>query len=128
MAPTRPAAPGRDWTRTLAGNAQFPAPLIYATTADVVQINLKNLGVTNRASPNDPHTIHLHGLDVDAANDGVPETSVAAVPANLGKTPGPGNIVVYYVHQEHEGTSMYHCHQEADIHVQMGMYGALGGV
>ena len=34
-------------------------------------------------APNDPHTIHLHGLDVDAANDGVPETSVGAVPANL---------------------------------------------
>jgi len=27
----------------LQGNAQFPAPLIYATTSDVVQINLKNL-------------------------------------------------------------------------------------
>jgi len=25
----------------------------------------------------------------------------------------------------HPGTYMYHCHQEASIHVQMGMYGAL---
>jgi len=109
----------------LAGNAQFPAPLIYATTSDVVQINLKNLGTTNTSAPNDPHTIHLHGLDVNAANDGVPETSVAAVPANLKKTAGAGNIVVYMFGPSKAGTYMYHCHQEADIHVQMGMYGAL---
>jgi len=109
----------------LAGNAQFPAPVIYASTGDVVEIRLKNLGVTTRSAPNDPHTIHLHGLDVEAANDGVPETSVAAVPANLKKTPGAGNVVVYMFAPTHPGTYMYHCHQEASIHVQMGMYGAL---
>jgi manganese oxidase len=108
----------------LAGNAQFPAPLIYAAVGDVVQINFKNLGVTNRGSPNDPHSIHLHGLDVDAANDGVPETSVGAVPANLA-IPGAGNVIVYMFVPQNPGTYMYHCHQEADIHVQMGMYGAL---
>jgi FtsP/CotA-like multicopper oxidase with cupredoxin domain len=108
----------------LAGNAQFPAPLITAATTDVVQINLKNLGVTNKTSPNDPHSIHLHGMDVDAANDGVPETSVGAVPANMA-VPGAGNIVVYMFSPPAAGTYFYHCHQEADIHVQMGMYGAL---
>jgi FtsP/CotA-like multicopper oxidase with cupredoxin domain len=108
----------------LAGNAQFPAPLIYCAVGDVVQINLKNLGVTNKTSPNDPHSIHLHGLDVDVANDGVPETSVAAVPANM-VIPGAGNIVVYMFTPKFAGTYFYHCHQEADIHVQMGMYGAL---
>jgi FtsP/CotA-like multicopper oxidase with cupredoxin domain len=109
----------------LAGNAQFPAPIIYATTNDVVEIRLKNLGVTVPSAPNDPHTIHLHGLDVNAANDGVPETSVAAVPANAKKTIGAGNVVVYMFAPSHAGTYMYHCHQEASIHVQMGMYGAL---
>ena len=108
----------------LAGNAQFPAPAIYAAVGDAVEIRLKNLGVTNKTSPNDPHTIHLHGLDVDAANDGVPETSVAAVPANM-PVPGAGNVVVYMFSPKYPGTYMYHCHQEADIHVQMGMYGAL---
>ncbi len=74
----------------LAGNAQFPAPIIYATVGDVVEIRLKNLGVAaNPDAPNDPHSIHLHGLDVDAANDGVPETSVGAVPANAGTCPAP---------------------------------------
>lgn len=110
--------------KQLAGNAQVPGPLMYATTDDVVEIRLKNLGVTVKSAPNDPHTIHLHGVDVDAANDGVPETSVAAVPANSG-LPGAGNVVVYMFAADHPGTYMYHCHQEADIHVTMGMYGAL---
>lgn len=108
----------------LAGYAQFPAPLIYCKVGDVVQINLKNLGVTEPEAPNDPHSIHLHGLDVDAANDGVPETSVAAVPANSG-LPGAGNVVVYMFSPKIAATYFYHCHQEASIHVTMGMYGAL---
>jgi FtsP/CotA-like multicopper oxidase with cupredoxin domain len=126
----------------LQGNAQFPAPMIYAAVGDVVELRLKNLGTTATlapSAPNDPHSIHLHGLDVDAANDGVPETSVGAVPANLcadgttnndcsangGFVPGAGNVVVYMFSPKYAGTYMYHCHQEASIHVQMGMYGAL---
>jgi hypothetical protein len=137
-----PAPTGGPWTgmdARLAGNAQFPAPVVYATVGDVVEIRLKNLGVAaNPDAPNDPHSIHLHGMDVDAANDGVPETSVAAVPANLcadgtsgnncgtgGIAPGAGNVVVYMFSPTDPGTYMYHCHQEADIHVNMGMYGAL---
>lgn len=108
----------------LAGNAQFPAPLIYCAAGDVVTIYFKNLGVTLKTAPNDPHTIHLHGLDVDAANDGVPETSVAAIPANAA-LPGAGNVIVYTFTAPTAGTYFYHCHQEADIHVTMGMYGAL---
>ncbi len=123
-APTPTGGPVTAAEAPLLGNAQFPAPLIYASVGDVVQINFKNLGTTNKGSPNDPHSIHLHGLDVDAANDGVPETSVGAVPANLA-LPGAGNVIVYYFSPQHAGSSMYHCHQEADIHVQMGMYGAL---
>ena len=109
----------------LLGNAQFPAPLIYAAVGDVVELRLKNLGTTVPTAPNDPHSIHLHGLDVDAANDGVPETSVGAIPANLAGVPGAGNVIVYMFSPKYPGTTMYHCHQEADIHVQMGMYGAL---
>jgi manganese oxidase len=115
----------------LAGNAQFPSPLIYAAVGDVVEVRLKNLGVTaDPSAPNDPHSIHLHGLDVDAANDGVPETSLGAIPANAvldngAALPGAGNVVVYMFSAKFPGTTMYHCHQEASIHVQMGMYGAL---
>ena len=112
----------------LAGNAQFPAPVIFAAVGDVIEIRLKNLGVTAPDAPNDPHSIHLHGLDVDAANDGVPETSIGAVPVpteNESEGFGEGNVVVYMFTPKYPGTYMYHCHQEADIHVQMGMYGAL---
>jgi manganese oxidase len=108
----------------LAGNSQFPAPLIRSGVGDAVEIRLKNLGVTTKTAPNDPHSIHLHGLDVNAANDGVPETSVGAIPANAAM-PGAGNMIYYYFSPQHAGTYMYHCHQEADIHVQMGMFGAL---
>jgi FtsP/CotA-like multicopper oxidase with cupredoxin domain len=123
-APAPTGGPVTSAEAELLGNAQFPAPLIYAAVGDVVEIRLKNLGTTLPTAPNDPHSIHLHGLDVDAANDGVPETSVGAIPANSG-TPGAGNVVVYMVSPKYAGTTMYHCHQEADIHVQMGMYGAL---
>jgi manganese oxidase len=141
----------------LQGHAQFPGPMIYGTTNDVFEIRLKNLGVANSSAPNDPHSIHLHGLDVEQANDGVPETSVAVVPANQcvdgsydnvnvagGPTPpcsgpsnvpgftsqgglvqGAGNVVVYMFAPKVAATYFYHCHQEADIHVQMGMMGAI---
>jgi manganese oxidase len=145
MAPT-PGPTGPE--DVFAGHAQFPAPLIFCSVGDTVTITLKNLGVHNPESPpnpndlvnlkdpssgrhykpnapNDPHTIHLHGLDVDVANDGVPETSVAAVPANDSSQPGAGNVVVYVFKPKVTGTYFYHCHQEADIHVTMGMYGAL---
>lgn len=118
-----PIVPGSIEAQLL-GNAQFPAPIIYATTGDVVEIRLKNLGVANPIAPNDPHTIHLHAVDTDAANDGVPETSLATIPANSG-LPGAGNVVVYMFTAPFPGTYMYHCHQEADIHVTMGMYGAM---
>ena len=143
-APQPAAGPITGLETQLAGNAQIPAPIIYAAQGDVVEIRLKNLGVNaNPFAPNDPHSVHLHGLDVDAANDGVPETSVGAVPANLctngktapagtscadlGETPeaSAGNVIVYMFSPEFPGTYMYHCHQEADIHVNMGMFGAL---
>jgi len=124
-APTPKGGPISGDEAKLLGNAQYPAPIIYAQVGDVVEIRLKNLGVQLSTAPNDPHSIHLHGLDVDAANDGVPETSVGAIPANLTDTPGAGNVVVYMFAAKSSGTYMYHCHQEADIHVQMGMYGAL---
>ena len=129
-APAPTGGPVTAAEQQFAGNCQFPAPLIYCAIGDVVTIRLKNLGTTVPTAPDDPHSIHLHGLDVGAANDGVPETSVGAVSANAkdangNPLPGAGNVVVYMFKANRTGSSMYHCHQEADIHVQMGMYGAL---
>lgn len=125
-APTPTAGPITPAEQALAGKAQLPGPLIYARTGDIIEVRLKNLGVHmgTPGTPNDPHSIHWHGVDQDAAMDGVPETSVAAIPANA-PDPGAGNVVVYEFTVDFPGTYMYHCHQEASIHVHMGMYGAL---
>jgi len=127
-APAPTSGPNSVDEQALAGHAQLPGPLIYCRAGDTVIIRFKNLGVTDARAPNDPHTIHLHGLDVNAANDGVPETSVAAIPGGdpvAALQPGAGNVIYYEFTATNPGTYMYHCHQEADIHVHMGMYGAL---
>lgn len=86
----------------------FPAPILYAEEGDTVVVNVRN------QSQRAPHTIHWHGLDVDQANDGVPNTS----------------FVIYHLQDTHytfiaphPGTYLYHCHVASIIHVQMGMYG-----
>jgi len=129
-APAPTGGPNTAAEQALAGHAQIPGPLIYCRVGDTVTIRFKNLGVTDPRAPNDPHTIHLHGMDVNAANDGVPETSVAAIPGGDPAGPpallqGAGNVIYYQFTPTVAGTYMYHCHQEADIHVIMGMYAAL---
>lgn len=98
------------------GCATFPAPIIDVTQGDDVFITLRNIGNHNPFAPEDPHTIHLHGMHVTSQNDGFPETSW--------EVPFPGTGV-YYFRAESPGTYMWHCHVEASEHVQMGMYGAL---
>lgn len=63
-----------------------------------------------------PHTIHLHGLDVNQANDGVPQTS-AVVPAL-------GSFTYEFV-APHAGTYHYHCHVDTVVHYHNGMGGAV---
>src|SRR5581483_8758015 len=65
------------------------------------------------------HTIHLHGLDVDFANDGVPESLPEAQPVKQGQQ------YTYRFVATHAGTYFYHCHENTVEHQQMGMYGAL---
>jgi FtsP/CotA-like multicopper oxidase with cupredoxin domain len=105
-----------DGTQATQGCAMFPAPIIDVTQGDDVFIQLRNIGNLNPLAPEDPHTIHLHGLHVTSQNDGFPETSWE-VPE--------GDIGVYYFRAESAGTYMWHCHVEASEHVQMGMYGGL---
>jgi len=63
-----------------------------------------------------PHTIHLHGLDVDQQNDGVPHLSFEVEHDSMGH---------YYFVAPHAGTYIYHCHVASPVHVQAGMYGLL---
>jgi FtsP/CotA-like multicopper oxidase with cupredoxin domain len=100
---------------SLVGHAQLPAPIIDCIEGDDCFLHLEEIGNANRRAPEDPHTIHLHGLHVSTQNDGFPETSFELM--HEGAT--------YYFKPEHPGTFMWHCHVEASEHVQMGMYGAL---
>ncbi|MDH5472914.1 MAG: multicopper oxidase domain-containing protein [Gammaproteobacteria bacterium] len=88
-----------------------PSPVIEANQGTTAQITLSSMM---------PHTIHLHGLDVDQQNDGVPSTSFA-----VGGMGGIGNSYTYTFKAPHAGTYMYHCHVDTNLHFEMGMFGTI---
>ncbi|MEM9555006.1 MAG: multicopper oxidase domain-containing protein [Acidobacteriota bacterium] len=103
------------------GDRVLPSPLIEGVEGQLVQITLD--------SPM-PHTIHLHGLDVDQANDGVASTSgYVADPDFVGGFGRVGNAVnlgtpfTYEFIAPHAGTYIYHCHIDTVVHLERGMYG-----
>ena len=98
------------YTQTLSAPINIPAPTLIFEEGDSVNLNMWNL------SQGAPHTIHLHGLDVDQANDGVPHLSFEVVHDDTGS---------YYFEAPHPGTYLYHCHVTSVLHVQGGMYGLL---
>ena len=89
-------------------NPGIPGPIIYANEGDSVHLDLWNI------SQGAPHTIHLHGLDVDQQNDGVPHLSFDVAHMEHG---------FYHFKAPHAGTYIYHCHVASTVHVQAGMYG-----
>ena len=96
---------GYGWTTD--GYISLPGPLLeYTQGADVV------LAFEN-PSP-ESHTIHLHGLDVDQANDGVPATSFYVE---------TGESTSYEFNATHTGTYLFHCHVTTTLHLTMCMYG-----
>lgn len=91
------------------GYITAPGPLLEYETGDEV-----NLAFVNN-SP-ESHTIHLHGLDVDQANDGVPTTSFIVIMDEIGS---------YSFTASEPGTFLYHCHVTTTLHLTMGMYGMI---
>lgn len=91
------------------GYITAPGPLLEYETGDEV-----NLAFVNN-SP-ESHTIHLHGLDVDQANDGVPTTSFIVMMDEIG---------TYSFTASEPGTFLYHCHVTTTLHLTMGMYGMI---
>jgi FtsP/CotA-like multicopper oxidase with cupredoxin domain len=97
--------------------AHFPAPTIELSESEDFYLTLTNVGMTMRPDLFDPHTVHFHGKAQAApVFDGMPEGSFGV---NMGSS-----FTYYYAHPE-PGTYMYHCHQEATEHMQMGMLGNL---
>ncbi|MGH8556587.1 MAG: multicopper oxidase domain-containing protein, partial [Methylococcales bacterium] len=96
-----------------------PSPTIRVEVGDHVMITLENTHYL-------PHTIHLHGVDHSyhldhpmydgkRGNDGVSETSHLPVM--------PGQTFTYELTPRQPGTQLYHCHEQAPIHVAMGLMG-----
>lgn len=98
------------FTSTMGASIDIPGPTLTYFEGDSVEIKLRNM------SQGAPHTIHLHGLDVNQQNDGVPHLSFD-VEHNETKS--------YYFKAPHPGTYLYHCHVTSALHVQAGMYGLL---
>ncbi|MDX2361328.1 MAG: multicopper oxidase domain-containing protein [Crocinitomicaceae bacterium] len=88
----------------------IPGTTIYLNEGDSVDIDFWNV------SQGAPHTIHLHGLDVNQENDGVPSLSFEVHHMDHGH---------YKFKAPHAGTYLYHCHVVSSVHVQAGMYGAI---
>lgn len=85
----------------------LPGPLLRANYNDSVHLYFFNV------SPED-HTIHLHGLDVNQANDGVGSTSFDI---------NPNDSTSYKFKASYSGSYFYHCHVLTTLHLAMGMYG-----
>lgn len=96
---------GYGWTTN--GFITLPGPLLQYQEGEQVVLAFEN------PSP-ESHTIHLHGLDVDQANDGVPSTSFYVA---------TGESTSYEFTATHSGTYLYHCHVTTTLHLTMGMYG-----
>ena len=110
-------------------NRLCPGPVIEAVEGQPMTIALRSQL---------PHTLHLHGLDVDQANDGAPITSgfvsqmdpeAPGTPpsSRILKPPGVwlGNPFEYQFVAPHAGTYMYHCHVDTVLHTEMGMAGTI---
>jgi len=104
------------------GDRAWGGPVIECIERNIVEITLNSMM---------PHTIHLHGLDVDQANDGVPSTSGyvgRSGGGNFGRVQGYtslGTSYTYTFKAPHAGTYQYHCHVDTVLHYEMSMFGTI---
>ncbi len=92
-------------------NHTSPGPEIRAKQGDLVEVTLVNESVP------DGITLHWHGVDVPAAEDGVAGVTQDAVM--------PGKTFVYRFVVRDVGTYWYHSHQQSHVQVRDGLFGAL---
>lgn len=90
--------------------ATVPGPELRVMVGERVRITVLN-------THDQPHALHLHGITSLAQEmDGVP---------HLSHEVRPGGHVTYEFVATEAGTHAYHCHFQTDVHLDMGMYGAL---
>ncbi|GGO31678.1 multicopper oxidase family protein [Deinococcus humi] len=90
--------------------ASVPGPELRVKVGERVQITLVN-------THDQPHVLHLHGITSLAQEmDGVP---------HLSHEVRPGGTFTYEFVATEAGTHAYHCHFQTNVHLDMGMYGAL---
>ncbi|MBI5892373.1 MAG: multicopper oxidase domain-containing protein [Deltaproteobacteria bacterium] len=88
-----------------------PGPTIIADEGDIVRVILRNKSKNN-------HTIHIHGPTVIAYDhDGT--QGVAQTPVKMDQE------FTYEFVASPVGTHLYHCHVNANEHMDMGLYGAI---
>ncbi|MBI4745741.1 MAG: multicopper oxidase domain-containing protein [Deltaproteobacteria bacterium] len=88
-----------------------PGPTIIANEGDLVRITMRNKSKNN-------HTIHIHGPTVIAYDhDGT--MNVAQVPVKVDQE------FTYEFVASPVGTHIYHCHVNANEHMDMGLYGSI---
>jgi FtsP/CotA-like multicopper oxidase with cupredoxin domain len=97
----------RAWTF----NGLVPGPPITARVGDLVEVTLHNTDIAGGV------TLHWHGYDVPAGEDGVPGLTQDAVL--------PGQSFVYHFRADRAGTYWYHTHEASSQGVRMGLYGTL---
>ncbi|MEV8374150.1 multicopper oxidase family protein [Kribbella sp. NPDC056861] len=103
--------PGRGSMAGYTLNHTSPGPQITAKQGDLVEVTLVNESVP------DGMTLHWHGVDVPAAEDGVAGVTQDAVL--------PGQTFTYRFVAVDAGTYWYHSHQVSHEQVKKGLYGVL---
>jgi FtsP/CotA-like multicopper oxidase with cupredoxin domain len=103
--------PGRGSMNGYTLNHTSPGPTIKAKQGDLVEVTLVNESVPAGS------TLHWHGVDVPAAEDGVAGVTQNAV--------APGQTFVYRFIATDAGTYWYHSHQVSHEQVKEGLFGAL---
>jgi len=92
-------------------NGQVPGPELRVTRGDLVEVTLRN------ELPGIGVTLHWHGYDVPAGEDGVAGVTQDAVP--------PGGTFRYRFEARDVGSYWYHSHELSSEAVRRGLYGPL---
>jgi FtsP/CotA-like multicopper oxidase with cupredoxin domain len=92
----------------MAYNGQVPGPVLRAEVGDKIRLLLKN-------EMSESTSIHLHGIRIPNAMDGVPDITQPAVK--------PGEEFAYEFTAREPAVGIYHSHHHAEVQVPNGLFG-----